>query len=68
MKARKFLILAAVALLFFAGITGVFSPKGHVPSGQQPFVDINAQKMDDLRQAFNAADKDVRIVLWVAPT
>ena len=67
-RVRSLLILGAVAVLFFLGINGVFSPKGHAPSGQPVFVELNPQKLEDLRQAFNAADSQVRIVLWVSPT
>ena len=68
MKKRSVSILAAVGILFFLSVNGVFSPKGHVPSGQPAFVELDAQKMDGLRQAFNAADGLTRVVLWVAPT
>ncbi len=67
-RVRNGLILGAVALLFFLGINGVFSPKGHAPPGQPAFVALDAQKMDSLREAFNAADGQVRMVLWAAPT
>jgi hypothetical protein len=67
-RARQWLILGVVAVLFFLGINGVFSPKGHAPAGQSAFVDLDPKKMDDLRQAFNAADDKLRIVLWAAPT
>ena len=67
-RIRSLLILMAVAILFFLGVNGVFSPKGHAPPGQPAFVELDAQKMDALRQAFNAADNEVRMVLWVAPT
>ncbi len=68
MKRRDLLILGAVALLFFLGINGVFSSKGHAPLGQPAFVELDSQKLEGLRQAFNAADGQVRIVLWVSPT
>jgi hypothetical protein len=68
MKKRNYLILAAVVLLFFLGVTGVFSPKGHVPPAQPAFVELDQQKLEDLRQAFNASDGQMRVVLWVAPT
>ena len=67
-RTRSFLILGAVAILFFLSVNGVFSPKGHVPQGQQPFVELDLQKIDNLRQAFNAAEDEVRVVLWAAPT
>ena len=67
-RARKWLILVAIAVLFFLGVNGVFSPKGHAPAGQTAFFELNPQKMGDLRQAFNAADSQVRIVVWAAPT
>jgi len=67
-RVRSLLILGAVAILFFLGINGVFSPKGHAPAGQPAFVELDPQKIDDLRQAFNAADGQVRMVLWVSPT
>jgi hypothetical protein len=68
MKKRNLLILGVVAILFFLGINGVFSPKGHAPPGQPAFVELDQQKLEGMRQAFNAADAQVRIVLWVAPT
>jgi hypothetical protein len=65
---RTPLILGAVAVLFFLGVNHVFSPKGHTPPGQAALVELNPEKLEDLRQAFNAADGQVRIVLWVSPT
>jgi len=67
-RTRQWLILGLVAILFFLGINGVFSPKGHAPPGQPAFVELDPQKMDGLRQAFNAAADRPRIVLWAAPT
>ena len=67
-RVRSGLILGALALLFFLGINGVFSPRGHAPPGQPAFVELDAQKMDGLREAFNAADGEMRMVLWAAPT
>jgi hypothetical protein len=54
--------------LVFLGNNGVFSRKGHAPPGQPAFVELDPQKVDDLRQAFNAADSQVCVVLWVSPT
>jgi len=67
-RARTLLILGAVAVLFFLGINGVFSPKGHTPPGQPAFVELDAQKVEELRRVFNAADGQMRIALWVSPT
>jgi hypothetical protein len=67
-QTRRWLILGAIAVLFFLGVNGIFSPKGHAPPGQPAFVELDAQELDHLRQAFNAADSQVRMVLWVAPT
>jgi hypothetical protein len=67
-QTRQLLILGAIAVLFFLGSNGVFSPKGHAPPGQPAFVELDAQKMDGLQQVFNAADDKLRIVLWAAPT
>ena len=67
-RVRSLLILLAVGVLFFLSLTGVFSPKGHVPAGQPTFVELDRQKMEGLRTAFNAAESQRRIVLWVAPT
>ena len=66
--ARSLLILVAVAVLFFLGVNGVFSPKGHAPSGQPAFLELDSQKIEDLRQAFNAAADQPRIIVWAAPT
>ncbi len=68
MKKRNYLILGAVALLFFLGVNGVFSPKGHAPVGQPAFVELDPQKLEDLRQAFNAADSQARVMIFVSPT
>jgi len=67
-RAQSLLILGAVAVLCFLGVNGVFSPKGHAPATQPAFAELDAQKLDGLRQAFNAADNQVRIALWAAPT
>jgi hypothetical protein len=67
-RARRLVILGAVAVLFFLGVNGVFSPKGHAPPSQPAFVELDDQKIDGLRDAFNAADGEARIVLWAAPT
>jgi hypothetical protein len=67
-RVRTLLVLGVVALLFFLGLNGVFSPKGHTPPGQAALVELNPEKLEDLRGTFNAADNQVRIVLWVSPT
>ncbi len=67
-RARRLVILGAVAVLFFLGVNGVFSRKGHAPPSQPAFVELDAQKIDGLRDAFNAADGEARIILGAAPT
>ena len=48
-------ILGAVVVSFFLGVNHVFSPKGHTPPGQAALVELNPEKLEDLRQAFSAA-------------
>jgi hypothetical protein len=67
-RVRTPLILGAVAVLFFLGVNHVFSPKGHAPPGQAALVELNPEKLEDLRETFNGAESQIRIVLWVSPT
>ena len=39
-----------------------------VPAGQPALISLNAQNLDGLRAAFNAASDDVRVVLLLSPT
>jgi hypothetical protein len=68
MKTRNAIILIALIALVILSRTGVLSPKGHAPAGQPAMVELDAQKLESLREDFNAASSQTRIVLLVAPT
>jgi len=68
MKRRDMLLFAGFAILIVLGWSGVFESKGHVPVGQPAFAELDTLKMDALREAFNSASDQVRVVILVSPT
>ena len=68
MKWRDGLIFSGFAVVILLGWSGVFEAKGHVPAGQAAFVELDPVKMDFLRQNFNDASDQVRVVILVSPT
>ena len=53
--------LLAVAVLYLYG-------GGQTPSGQPPLKNLSAQSAGEIKDEFNAAKDDVRVVLLLSPT
>ena len=68
MKRRDILLFGGFAILIVLGWSGVLDPKGKVPAGQPALVELDTLRMDGLRQAFNNAADQVRVVILVSPT
>ena len=53
-------LLAAAVLYLYGG--------SQTPAGQPPLKDLNAQSVGDIKNQFNAAKDDVRVLLLLSPT
>jgi hypothetical protein len=63
--------LSIVAVLMIIGLLALgwyFYGGSTVPAGQPPLASLTSANFDQLREAFNAASGDVRIVLLLSPT
>jgi hypothetical protein len=63
--------LSIVALLLIIGLLALgwyFYGGSTVPAGQPPLLSLTPANFDQLREAFNAASGEVRIVLLLSPT
>ena len=66
MKSR-YILGALLALLLVAAVV-YFYGGGQVPPGQPPRRKLNAQTVADIRNEFNNAKDDVRVLLLLSPT
>lgn len=64
---RKF-ILAVILILVLAGTAIYFYGGGRVPAGQPPLQSLTAANVSLIRNAFNAAKDDTRVLLLLSPT
>ena len=64
---RKTLI-AALGALTLTGALLYFHAGHEVPAGQPPLADLTAQNFGTIRDAFNGAKDDVRVLLLLSPT
>jgi hypothetical protein len=53
-------LLAAAVLYLYGG--------GQTPAGQLPLKNLNAQSVGEIKNEFNAAKDDVRVLLLLSPT
>jgi hypothetical protein len=53
-------LLAAAGLYLYSG--------GQTPSGQPPLKNLGAQSVGEIKNEFNAAKDDVRVLLLLSPT
>ena len=61
-------ILGALLALALIGALFHFYGGGPAPSGQPPLESLTPQNVSDLRNSFNAAKDDVRVLLLLSPT
>ena len=53
-------LLAATGLYLYGG--------GQTPAGQPPLQNLSAQSLGEIKNEFNAAKDDVRVLLLLSPT
>ena len=66
MKMKRSLMVAGALAL--AGILFYFYGGHQVPPGQPPLANLTAETMPGLKDAFNAANGNVRVVVMLSPT
>jgi hypothetical protein len=64
---RKYIVGSFVAVLLLAVLV-YFYGGSQAPSGQPPLRSITAQNVADVKNEFNAAKNDVRVLLLLSPT
>ncbi len=64
---RQYVFGAAVAVLLLAAFFYLYGGS-QTPSGQPPLQGVTAQSVGNIRNAFNAASGEARIVLLLSPT
>ncbi len=63
----KYIIGAVLVLLVVAAVLYLYSG-GQTPAGQPPLQNLTAQSAGEIKNQFNAAKGDVRILLLLSPT
>lgn len=63
----KYILGALVAVLLLAGIVYFYSGS-QAPSGQPPLQSLTVQNVAEVKNEFNAAKDDVRVLLLLSPT
>lgn len=66
MKRRYIVGTALVGVLLAAGL--YLYGGGQTPPGQPPLQNVTDQNVADIKNAFNAAKSEVRVVLLLSPT
>ena len=64
---RKYILGALATVLLIAAFLYLYGG-GHAPAGQAPLKRINAQNIAEIRDEFNAAKNDARVLLLLSPT
>jgi hypothetical protein len=65
---KRLSILAVLVLVGLLALGRYFYGGRAVPAGQPPLVSLTSANFDQLREAFNSASGEVRIVLLLSPT
>jgi hypothetical protein len=66
MKGR-YIVSAVLAALLIAAAPYVYGG-GQTPAGQAPLRSVTAENVAEIRDEFNAASGDVRVLLLLSPT
>lgn len=64
---RKYLAGGA-AIMFLILLLIYANGRGHTPEGQPPLQTLTVQNFSEIRNQFNAANDDVRVLLLLSPT
>lgn len=65
---RRALVLIGVAGLLAIGAFFLYIGEGKTPPGQPPLANLDAGSMERLKQAFNEAASDQRLLVLFSPT
>jgi uncharacterized membrane protein len=64
---RKY-VLGAILTVALAGALVYFYGGSEAPAGQTPLQSLTPQNMAEIKNAFNAAKDDVRVLVLLSPT
>jgi hypothetical protein len=64
---RKYLAGGTATMIFILLLIYAYGG-GHTPQGQPPLQTLTAQNISEIRNQFNAAKDDVRVLLLLSPT
>ncbi len=64
---RKRVLLAVLTVALFGALL-YFYGGSQAPPGQAPLQSLTTQNVDGIRNAFNAAKDDVRVLVLLSPT
>jgi hypothetical protein len=64
---RAYIVGAILIALLAAGVFYLYGG-GQTPAGQPPLKNLRAQSIDEIKNEFNAAKDDVRVLLLLSPT
>ena len=64
---RKWIIVGVLGASLATAMAYLYGGH-HVPSGQPPLQDLTPQTVNDLKDDFNAAKGNVRLLLLLSPT
>ena len=64
---RKYILSALAAVVLVAAFLSLYGG-GQAPAGQAPLKRIDAQSITEIRDEFNAAKSDARVLLLLSPT
>jgi hypothetical protein len=67
--ARRIRIILGVAVLLLLGVAGWYQFAGQrVPAGQVPMTALSAASLEPLKDEFNRASDQIRVLLLLSPT
>jgi hypothetical protein len=66
MKARY--IVGTVLVVLLAAVVFYLYGGSQTPAGQAPLENVTAENVAEVKNAFNAANEDVRVLLLLSPT
>lgn len=64
---RKYILTAILAAILFGVLVYLYGGS-QTPAGQAPLESLTARNVTDVKNAFNAAKDDVRLLLLLSPT
>ena len=64
---RKYIVGGVLVALLAAAVLYLYGG-GQTPSGQPPLKNLSARSVGEIKDEFNAAKDDVRVLLLLSPT